>query len=93
MWGVQTWDAQGRPNNYGIRPVYYVDTVRLAVNQAGSWNFTVPDGYRLGFYAVAVGANGEPARRSITVSGSSVNVTNSGGSYFSGPMVIYVYLY
>ena len=30
-WGIQTWDASGVPNNYGIKPVTVVGIIDLAL--------------------------------------------------------------
>lgn len=32
-WGIQTWDANGVPNNYGIKPVSVVGIIDLALGQ------------------------------------------------------------
>jgi hypothetical protein len=29
-WGIQTWDANGNPNNYGIKPVSVVGRIQLS---------------------------------------------------------------
>ena len=42
-WGVQTWNANGVPNNYGIKPVSVYGTQVLANGQkSGSWTVSVP---------------------------------------------------
>lgn len=52
-YGIQTWDGNGRPNNYGIRPVSVVDTVRLAAGQnTGQWFFDIPAGFKIGILQV-----------------------------------------
>ncbi|WP_410690010.1 hypothetical protein [Citrobacter freundii] len=39
-WGIQTWDANGVPNNYGIKPVTVVGIIDLALGQkTGSYQF------------------------------------------------------
>ncbi|ENB6636648.1 hypothetical protein ABH584_002874, partial [Enterobacter hormaechei] len=49
-WGIQTWDANGIPNNYGIKPVSVVGRVQLSEGQtSGSWSFTIPAGMKVGF--------------------------------------------
>ena len=49
-YGIQTWDASGNPNNYGIKPVSVVGRIQLAAGQnSGSWSFTVPSGMKVGF--------------------------------------------
>ena len=32
-WGIQTWDANGIPNNYGIKPVSVVGRIQLSEGQ------------------------------------------------------------
>ncbi|WP_182928643.1 hypothetical protein [Klebsiella sp. WP3-W18-ESBL-02] len=88
-WGVQTWDANGVPNNYGIKPVSVYGTILLSDGQkTGSWSITVPAGLRLNYYHVAntsetsnVGlGNG---RRRITVSGNSIIVSSAGDTEYA----------
>lgn len=52
-WGVQTWDANGNPNNYGIKPVSVYGSQLLTDGQnSGTWTIPVPSGLRLNFYHV-----------------------------------------
>lgn len=45
VWGIQTWDVNGIPNNYGIKPVSVVGMVSLAEGQAsGSGHSRCPPG-------------------------------------------------
>lgn len=49
-WGIQTWDASGSPNNYGIKPVSVVGSIPLAAGQnSGAWSFSLPQGFKVGF--------------------------------------------
>ena len=42
-YGIQTWDASGKPNNYGIKPVSVVGRIQLAAGQtSGSWSLRCP---------------------------------------------------
>lgn len=48
-WGIQTWDASGSPNNYGIKPVSVVGRIPLAAGQnSGAWSFSLPQGLKWG---------------------------------------------
>lgn len=74
-WGVQTWDANGNPNNYGIKPVSVVGRIPLAAGQnSGSWSFTVPAGFKVG-YVVSLDEGGNSVGRRIVASGNSITVT------------------
>lgn len=57
-WGIQTWNANGIPNNYGLKPVSVAGRIPLAAGQtSGSWSFTVPSGFKVGF-VVSLDAGG-----------------------------------
>lgn len=74
-WGIQTWDANGNPNNYGIKPVSVVGRIPLAAGQnSGSWSFTVPAGFKVG-YVVSLDEGGNSVGRRIVASGNSITVT------------------
>ena len=74
-WGIQTWDANGIPNNYGIKPVSVVGMVSLAEGQAsGSWSFPVPAGFRLG-YVVSLDNGGTKVGRHIVASGNTISLS------------------
>jgi hypothetical protein len=50
-YGVQTWDASGKVNNYGIKPVSVSGTLQLAVNQkTGSYSVPLPPGCKLTYF-------------------------------------------
>ena len=79
--GVATWDAQGLPNNYGIKPVSVVGIIKLATGQtSGSWSFTIPSGMKVGF-AVTLDEGGTTVGRAIRASGNTITVSaaNSAG--------------
>lgn len=43
--GIQTWDANGVPNNYGIKPISVVGIIDLLVDQkTGSYSFNFGTG-------------------------------------------------
>lgn len=83
-WGIQTWDANGNPNNYGIKPVSVVGRIPLSEGQnSGSWSFAIPAGMKVGFVvsldkgAVSVGRRIVASGNTITLSAaSSVGIGN-----------------
>jgi len=73
--GVQIWDAAGRPNNYGIKPVSVLGAIPLASGQtSGSWSYTVPAGMKVGF-AISLDAGGTTVGRHIEASGNTITVS------------------
>ncbi|MDV7025570.1 hypothetical protein R4P48_23300 [Atlantibacter subterranea] len=75
VWGIQTWDANGIPNNYGIKPVSVVGTVPLAEGQAsGAWSFPVPAGFKLG-YVVSLDNGGTKVGRQVVISGNTISLS------------------
>ncbi|ANG93189.1 hypothetical protein A8A57_12580 [Lelliottia amnigena] len=74
-WGIQTWDANGIPNNYGIKPVSVVGRIQLAAGQtSGSWSFTVPSGMKVGF-VLSLDEGGNGVGRRIVAAGNTIIVT------------------
>lgn len=72
--GFASWTENHVPNNYGIKPVSVITTIPLAngVN-SGSWAFSVPAGYKLGFIVVQnIAFSYTSGRRVISVSGNSI---------------------
>ena len=66
--GVQMWDKNVNPNNYGIKPVSVYGSQLLANGQkSATWTVSVPAGLRLNFYHVlnnsdtSYGGMGKPA--------------------------------
>lgn len=75
QWGVQTWDGNGRPNNYGVRPVSVLGMISLSSGQtSGTYQFQVPDGYKIGFTQSLAGSSVGIGRR-ITKSVNSINIS------------------
>lgn len=77
-YGIQTWDANGVPNNYGIKPVSVVGRIQLSAGQnSGSWSFSIPAGMKVGFAisldkgAVSVGRRIVASSNTITLSAAS----------------------
>lgn len=74
-WGIQTWDADGVPNNYGIKPVSVVGRIPLSVGQnSGSWSFTIPAGMKVGF-AVTLDKGAVSVGRRIVASGNTITLS------------------
>lgn len=85
FWGIQTWDASGNPNNYGINPTNVVGTFYLVSNQvSGSHSFPVPAGCHLEVISVNQNIYFETSmRRKFSVSGGVVTVSDGAGDYSS----------
>lgn len=88
-WGVQTWDENGNPNNYGIKPVS-VNSTQLLTNgqKSGTWVVEVPAGLRLNFYHVPNDSDSNSGgmgigRRRIVVTGNAVVVSAAGDYEYS----------
>lgn len=76
--GVQTWDASGKVNNYGIKPVSVCGYVQLAVNQkTGSYTVALPPGCKLTYFQVMNDDKWGTGRRKITISGGTAPVVLS----------------
>lgn len=75
-YGVQTWDASGKVNNYGIKPVSVCGYLQLAVNQkTGSYSVTLPPGCKLTYFQVMNDDKWGTGRRKITISGGTATVS------------------
>ncbi|MBS7440952.1 hypothetical protein [Enterobacter sp. 120016] len=73
-WGIQTWDANGNPNNYGIKPVSVVGHIQLSEGQnSGSWSFTIPAGMKVGF-VVSLDKGAVSVGRRIVASGNTITL-------------------
>ncbi|HAW7887468.1 TPA: hypothetical protein JLN09_003848 [Escherichia coli] len=73
--GIQTWDAAGRPNNYGIKPVSVVGRIPLSQGQtSGSWSFTLPAGMKVGF-AISLDKGAVNVGRRIVASGNTISLS------------------
>ncbi|WP_449567511.1 hypothetical protein [Lelliottia nimipressuralis] len=74
-WGIQTWDANGVPNNYGIKPVSVVGRIPLSEGQnSGSWSFVIPAGMKVGF-AVTLDKGAVSVGRRIVASGNKITLS------------------
>lgn len=73
--GIQTWDAAGRPNNYGIKPVSVVGRIPLSQGQtSGSWSFTIPAGMKVRF-AISLDKGAVTVGRRIVASGNTISLS------------------
>ncbi|MDS6635758.1 hypothetical protein [Enterobacter hormaechei] len=69
-YGVQTWDASGNVNNYGVKPVSVCGYLQLAQNQkTGSYTVALPPGCRLTYFQSMNGDQFGTSRRKITIWG------------------------
>lgn len=74
-YGIQTWDASGKPNNYGIKPISVVGRIQLTQGQnSGSWSFTIPAGMKVGF-AVSLDKGAVSVGRRIVASGNTITLS------------------
>jgi len=74
-WGIQTWDANGNPNNYGLVPISVLGFFSVAAGQqSGAASYTVPPGFVMDFLQVNTGESYTTVRRTITVSGSTITL-------------------
>lgn len=95
-YGISTWDASGVYNNYGIKPVSVVGIVSLSAGQtSGSYSFTIPSGYKVGFTlsldhgAVGVGRRIVASGNTITISAAS---STGVGNYAASACELIVFL-
>lgn len=74
-YGIQTWDAAGKPNNYGLVPVSVLGFFAVGQNQqSGSASYTVPAGFVMDILQVCSGETYTQTRRTVTVSGGSITI-------------------
>ena len=73
--GIQAWDANGNPNNYGLVPISVLGFFSVAAGQqSGAASYTVPAGFMLEFLHVTASDSYTRARRTITVSGGTITL-------------------
>ena len=81
--GFASWDANGVPNNYGIKPVSVVGIIDLALGQkTGSYQFNLEPGLKVGFAVGTMEDKGSISYtdiRSIIASGNTITIQPSGG--------------
>lgn len=81
--GFASWDANGVPNNYGIKPVTVVGIIDLALGQkTGSYQFNLDPGLKVGFAVGTLEDKGTISytdKRNIIASGNTITIQPSGG--------------
>lgn len=86
-YGVQTWAANGSPNNFGVKPVSVITSILLNAGQkTGSWTFSVSPGLKLNYYHVNNDSSGNGnglGRRKVTISGNTITVSSAGDSEYA----------
>lgn len=83
-YGVQTWDASGNVNNYGIKPVSVSGYLQLGVNQkSGSYSVVLPPGCKLTYFQIMNDDQWGTGRRKITISGGTATVSSAGDTDYS----------
>lgn len=96
--GIMTWDANGIPNNYGIKPVSVIQTIHLSAGQtSGSWSFAnIPSGMKVGFALTLESGSSPSVGRRIEASGNTINIypasTIGVGNYTSNEVDMVVFL-
>ena len=85
-WGIQTWDANGNPNNTGIVQVLVVATVYLSAGQvSGTYTYTVPTGFKVAaIQSPITGDAYSGSRRKVTGSGGTITLSDASGDYSAG---------
>jgi len=74
-WGIQTWDANGNPNNYGLVPISVLGFFAVAAGQqSGAASYVVPAGFRMEFLQITASDSYTRARRTITVFGGTITL-------------------
>lgn len=77
-WGIQTWDANGVPNNYGIKPVSVVGRIALAAGQtSGTYSFTIPAGFKVGFAITLESGVYAAVGRRIVALGNTITISSA----------------
>lgn len=95
-WGIQTWDENGIPNNYGIKPVSVVGRIQLSQGQnSGSWSFNIPAGMKVGF-AISLDYGAVNVGRRIVANGNTISLSaasNTGvGNYPASQCELIVFM-
>ena len=82
-YGISTWDANGKYNNYGIKPVSVVGYIELANGQkTGSYSFSIPSGMKVGFALGIPNHSGTVSyrdKRRIVASGNTITIQATTG--------------
>ncbi|EOC1313842.1 hypothetical protein ACTEV4_000635 [Cronobacter turicensis] len=82
--GIQTWDALGIPNNYGIQPISVLGYIQMGLNQqTGGATFQLPSGMVMDFMTVNFDGSYTQTRRTITVSGGNLSVGSAANNNYA----------
>ncbi|KNC91305.1 hypothetical protein [Trabulsiella odontotermitis] len=82
-WGIQTWDASGNPNNYGLVPVSVVGFFSVTSGQqSGSAAYTVPSGFVMEVLQVCSDTTYTTKRRRVTVAGGTITIAAASDTDF-----------
>jgi len=75
--GVMTWDANGVPNNYGIKPVSVIQIIHLSSGQnSGTYTFSnIPAGMKVGFVMTLENGNSPSVGRRVVASGNTITIS------------------
>ncbi|QXV83668.1 hypothetical protein bas09_0023 [Changchunvirus paulsarasin] len=74
-YGISTWDGNGVYNNYGIKPVSVVASIKLEQGQnSGVYSFDIPAGFKVGFVNSMDSGYVNIGRR-ITASGNTITIS------------------
>lgn len=75
-WGIQTWDANGKVNNYGLVPISVLGFFSVSNGQqSGNATYNIPAGFVMEALQVCADSNYTTKRRKITISGSTLTIT------------------
>lgn len=97
-WGLRIWDKDGNDINTGFVRVLVIGTASLSSGQiSGSWSFTIPSGYVIGYLFQNTSLAGTTNRRRFNISGGNVTLSAANGNYgvntepsTSGNVIFYV---
>jgi len=74
--GIQTWAANGTPNNYGLVPVTVAGYFSVGLNQqSGAVSYPVPPGFALYVMPVCASNVYTTARRRFTITGGTISIS------------------
>lgn len=83
-YGFGTWDANGVDNNTGLVRINALGTLSIDASSNYNQAFALPSGYVLDYLFQPTGEpSSTTARKSISVSGSSIVVSQVSGSNYS----------
>lgn len=97
IWGIETWNEQGKTNNLGLKPFMYSEVIALALNQTGSWAIPLVPGTKAGYIFIPSDSSNLPEQnaqnRKITASAGTITVGTISGSQIGAETNSAGYLY